>query len=359
MFCTNCGETLEETALFCTGCGQQVDRDAMAPPPPDPPFAPAPEPPTLPPGGRPMATAPPPATPRPSKPGNSKLFLWMGALVALLAVTLGLAYVAFQQFVQGGFGGAPETEAVAPELQVTETQPDAALESAPQIDDDNAGEADEAIRGAIAGAPLAEAPVEEAPIVAPKPAEPAPKPAPAPKPNRSEPAAPKPVAKSTPPVKAEPKPADPAASVIAQAPPAPPPAAPRVTSEPAAPPPSPKGGKVMLSGSEAYSPPPAPEPAAPAGAPAPAVRPAPTAGDVFWTGTLKKNQRVVVDFSAGNGGVGGQALPGKPVKLETFSPVVEIVELPGPENGWKRFAFKATRDAKKSVTLNFHWALAQ
>ena len=52
-------------------------------------------------------------------------------------------------------------------------------------------------------------------------------------------------------------------------------------------------------------------------------------------------------------------LSGKPVKLEVFSPVVEITELPGPGNGWKRFSFKATRNAKKSVTINFRWALAQ
>jgi hypothetical protein len=91
------------------------------------------------------------------------------------------------------------------------------------------------------------------------------------------------------------------------------------------------------------------------GAPAPAR--ALMSGDVFWSGTLKKNQTVIVDF--GQGAVaGGQPLPGKPVRLETFSPVIEIVELPGPENGWKRFTFKATRDAKKSVTLNFHWTLA-
>ena len=114
----------------------------------------------------------------------------------------------------------------------------------------------------------------------------------------------------------------------------------------------------MLSGAEAYTPPPPPA-AVPKAGGAPAPPPAPTAGDVFWSGTLKKNQTVVVDFSQGPAGVGGQPLPGKPIRLETFSPVVEIIELPGPENGWKRFTFKARRDAKQSVTLNFHWSLAQ
>ncbi|MEZ5364734.1 MAG: hypothetical protein R2748_20955 [Bryobacterales bacterium] len=114
---------------------------------------------------------------------------------------------------------------------------------------------------------------------------------------------------------------------------------------------------MMLSGAEAYSPPPAAAPTK-GGKVAPAPPPsAARAGDVFWAGTLKKNQTVTVDFSSGAGGIGGQPLPGKPVRLETFSPIIEITELPGPENGWKRFTFKATRDAKKSITLNFHWTL--
>lgn len=104
---------------------------------------------------------------------------------------------------------------------------------------------------------------------------------------------------------------------------------------------------------------PALEPVPPNAAPAPPVGTTPTSGDVFWSGKLKKNQTVTVDFSSGGLGAEGQALQGKPVRLETFSPVVQIVEPPGPQNGWKRFSFRATRETKANVTLNFRWSLLQ
>jgi hypothetical protein len=63
------------------------------------------------------------------------------------------------------------------------------------------------------------------------------------------------------------------------------------------------------------------------------------------------------NFSSGGLGVEGQALPGKPVRLQTFSPVVEIIELPGPQNGWRQFSFKALREAKANINLNFRWSL--
>lgn len=102
---------------------------------------------------------------------------------------------------------------------------------------------------------------------------------------------------------------------------------------------------------------PAPQPVSPPPSPAPDTPTTPMSGDIFWSGPLKKNQTVTIDFSLGARSVGGQALPGKPVRLETFSPVVEIVELPGPQNGWRRFSFKAIREAKANVTLNFRWSL--
>jgi hypothetical protein len=302
------------------------------------------------------------AAPAPAKSGNSKLFLWMGMLLVLLAVVGGLAYVAFRQFVQRGQDRLAD---------IQQTIADAGLDSS-SIPEADAGAEPAAIPEEIAPAPenvVPEEPVDtpaREPVVTPQPpparAEtPAPKVAPAPPPKAAP--RPTPTAKASP-VKA-PEP------VVAPTPPpvqAPPPktaTAPAVSepapakTEPAQPPPTPKGSKVMLSGSDAYSPPAAPAAATAPATVAPKAAPAATSGDVFWNGTLKKNQTVTVDFAAGSADAGGQPLPGKPVRLETFSPVIEIIELPGPENGWKRFSFRATRDAKKNVTLNFHWSLTQ
>ncbi len=102
---------------------------------------------------------------------------------------------------------------------------------------------------------------------------------------------------------------------------------------------------------------PVPQPVSPPPPPAPNAPTTPSSGDIFWSGPLKKNQTVIIDFSMGARSVGGQALPGKPVRLEAFSPAVEIIEFPGPQNGWKRFAFKALREAKANISLNFRWSL--
>ncbi len=350
IFCTDCGEKLDDAALFCTGCGQQVDRDAVVAPPP---AAPSPPPADAGlPGAAPMGAAP--ATAAPTGGNTKKLALWMGVLVVLLMVTAGLAYVAFQRFVYG------ETPPVA-RVDQQRIPTDAPVLEAEQI------AAPIPMEDSIAEQPT----IEQQPAPRPVQARPAPKPAassPTPraaapaKPPRPRPAPPTPnpeparLTQPAPKPKPEPKPEQrPGAAVTPTPAPSP---QPKPEPEPPPPPPPTKRGKVMLSGSEAFSPPP-PKPPAPTPAPAPRVRAAPTAGDIFWSGKLDKDQEVTVDFAAGASGIGGAPLPGKPVKLEVFSPVVEIVELPGPDNGWKRFTFKATRNAKRSVTLNFHWTLAK
>ena len=306
-----------------------------------------------------MAAGPPPAA---KKSSNSKLLLWIGALVALLAVTGGLAYVAFQRFVSESGRDVAQSESSikspatatmgdsAMDEPLTGTMPDAAEPVAPQppVDDPSFDPVPDAPAVRTSPAP------RSTPLASPRPS-PTPKPAPKTVTKASPPPAPKPVERTRTSPPPAPKPAPQTAPAAAPTPKPAPPPAPKPVSTPSAPPPAPKGSKVMLSGSEAYSPPPAatPTPATPAPRTAPA---APTSGDIFWSGTLDKNQVVTVDFGAG-AAAGGQPLPGKPVTLETFSPVVEITELPGPENGWKRFSFKANRNAKRSVTLNFHWSL--
>ena len=326
--------------------------------------APPPTPTAAPIGAAPMSAAPPPQA---RKSGSSKLLIWLGALVVLLAVTGGLAYLAFQQFVYGGEELAAQAGDLAAEA--TAAAQEAVEAPVPLVEEPEPLAGSSAENPAVAAsapvrAPRPETPTARAPSpsapkpVAPKPVAPKPAPAPAPKPAPKPAATAKPKAVTPPPA---PAPA-PAPAPIAR--PAPPPAPKPASSKAAkAAAPAPKGSKVLLSGNEAYSPPPAPKPAtqsaASTTAAAPALRTAPAAGDIFWAGTLDKNQIVTVDFASGAPSVGGQALPGKPVKLETFSPVVEITELPGPDNGWKRFSFKAKRNAKRSVTLNFHWTLAE
>ena len=326
-YCTNCGERLDGQALFCTGCGQKVEQDA--------PFTPASVPPPLP-GTRVMSAAQP--VPPRAKSSGSKILIWLGLLLFLLAVTVGLAYVAFKRFVSGGTAAIVQTEETfaAPEPTLEPEPPETPLTA--EV---------EQIPQRVEPPPRSEPPPVPAPIRMPAPT-PARVRTPAP-----DPAPPQPPPKDIPPTA---PPSFKAGTVLI---PTPPPAEQPAKSAPPEAPPQPKGAKVMLSGADAYAPPPAPEPTLPSAGGAPAPPPAPTSGDVFWTGTLQKNQMVIVDFSEGQGSVGGQPLPGKPVKLESFSPVIQIVELPGPENGWKRFAFKATRDAKRSVTLNFHWSMAQ
>jgi hypothetical protein len=285
-----------------------------------------------------------PVPPR-AKPGGSKILIWLGVLFFLLAVTVGLAYVAFKRFVAGGTTAIVQTEETF-----------ASAEPEPELEPELEPEPEPLETPFAAEVEQTPEQVEPAPQEEPPPA-PAPTRIPAQMPARVESPARAP-APLDPPANILP-PASPSSSPGPAPAPVQPPAQPPAEIPPPEAPPPPKGAKVMLSGAEAYAPPPAPEPTLPPAGTTPAPPPAPTSGDVFWTGTLQKNQMVIVDFSSGQGFVGGQPLPGKPVKLESFSPVIQIVELPGPENGWKRFAFKATRDAKRSVTLNFHWSLAQ
>lgn len=82
----------------------------------------------------------------------------------------------------------------------------------------------------------------------------------------------------------------------------------------------------------------------------------PAAGDLYWTGKLDKNTIVLVeDGRANDGYLDGDALPGRPVALTTAAAGVEIVEAPGPENGWTRFSFRALKSSKGTATVNFRW----
>lgn len=90
---------------------------------------------------------------------------------------------------------------------------------------------------------------------------------------------------------------------------------------------------------------------------APQLLVVPSEGDLFWMGSLRKNQTIVIDATGASlGTVQGSNLPDTPIEIQSFSRAVELVEQPGPENGWKRFSFRATRDVRQSATINFRWA---
>ncbi len=130
--------------------------------------------------------------------------------------------------------------------------------------------------------------------------------------------------------------------------------------------------KILLPGAGAYSPPPPPAPKRPAAGssaepqqqktvrsqPQPPAAPrAPKEGIIYWTGRLQQNRVIVIEAdSATTGVVDGSLLPGVPVELRVLSPVVALVERPGPQNGWKRVSFRCLKTTKASVTLNLQWS---
>ncbi len=93
-------------------------------------------------------------------------------------------------------------------------------------------------------------------------------------------------------------------------------------------------------------------------APAKPTPPARTYGDLYWTGVLDKNTIVSIDNGAASAGsMDGAALPGKAVRIEAYSPAIEIVEQPSADSGWTRFKFRCLRNSKASATVNFRWRL--
>ena len=133
-----------------------------------------------------------------------------------------------------------------------------------------------------------------------------------------------------------------------------------------------RGGKVLLPGSQAWSPPsrksaPAPRQTASA-SPLPRLQPRPPApvpqpkgeGIIYWTGKLKKNQTIVIDGTEATVGFAdGDLLPGKAVDVHIPSPAVALAERPTPRNGWRRVAFRCLRSTKRPVTLNIQWRTRQ
>jgi len=79
-------------------------------------------------------------------------------------------------------------------------------------------------------------------------------------------------------------------------------------------------------------------------------------GILYWTGRLRKNERIVIEAGSANTGfVDGDLLPGAPVEVVMRSPVVKVVEEPGPDNGWRRVVFVSERGSKDSVTVTVEW----
>jgi len=106
--------------------------------------------------------------------------------------------------------------------------------------------------------------------------------------------------------------------------------------------------------------PPPDEPAPPAVEP-PAPAPAdPLSGDMFWTGRLRKSEIIEINgMTVSLGTIGGRAMPGKRIEVRTFSPHVEIIRQPSAADGWSRIGFRALRNTKGSVTVNFRWYRTQ
>ena len=291
--------------------------------------------------------------------GSRAVWAWGLALGLLVAAAVGLGLYALQLY-RG-------EETPAAEIEAPWSEP-----LTPPLDPPLVTDLEE-----VAPAPPPPAPTPPAPRREPVAAAPAPAPArraSPPAPTRSEPPKPRPtpapVVSPAPPPAAVP---EPASEPVRPAEPRLEPLIPEkvVDGGAAAEVPTPRaGGRILRPGQGATPgarPPAGPTPApgqdqaqAPTAAaeaiappPAPAER---QAGDLFWTGKLDKNSIVVVDAGQANAGfLDGDALPGRPVALTTFSAGVEIVEAPGPTNGWKRFSFRCLRSTKGSATVNFRW----
>lgn len=92
-------------------------------------------------------------------------------------------------------------------------------------------------------------------------------------------------------------------------------------------------------------------------APQPTVREvAKSSGDLFWTGSVRKNRPVVVEISKASAGmIEGDQLPGFPVNVTMPSRFCAITDPPSEANSWLSMTFTCSRKLA-SVTLNIQWA---
>jgi hypothetical protein len=81
----------------------------------------------------------------------------------------------------------------------------------------------------------------------------------------------------------------------------------------------------------------------------------PTSGTIRWSGSLERNQTLVIDGKqASIGSVDGE-LPGVPVNVAlTDEQRFAITQFPSPANGWKRVSVRATQD---SYSVVIKWTL--
>ena len=86
--------------------------------------------------------------------------------------------------------------------------------------------------------------------------------------------------------------------------------------------------------------------------PVPAI---PAQGTVLWSGSLRKNEEVVISGTQVNRGTLTGALPGVPVLVSLDSPDFGLAEMPGPSNGWKRIVLRSRVNRNSVVTVR--WTL--
>jgi hypothetical protein len=78
---------------------------------------------------------------------------------------------------------------------------------------------------------------------------------------------------------------------------------------------------------------------------------------IYWTGRLRNNQVITIDAQQSTAGTAaGDVLPGLPVDVHIFSPAIELVARPGPQNGWRKVSFRCKRSTDRSVTINIQWS---
>jgi hypothetical protein len=62
----------------------------------------------------------------------------------------------------------------------------------------------------------------------------------------------------------------------------------------------------------------------------------PPSGSLVWMGQLEAGGRLTIDRKSASTGSASSELPGVPVKIQLWPSSARVIELPGPQNRWKR-----------------------
>jgi serine/threonine-protein kinase len=111
-----------------------------------------------------------------------------------------------------------------------------------------------------------------------------------------------------------------------------------------------------------------PQPAVPpkeaAGAKAPETAPAPSiaysgppTGSLVWTGELEANGKLAINGKLSSTGSVSSELPGVPVRIQLWPSSARLIEMPGPENRYKRVV--VTSGERKQLRIIIRWEVVR